>query len=137
MVVDEAAEQAERGQRVARTIGLRLALAFLCSIADGPTFTLPDRRTVFDTFWREVTRPDTGTNLHSAAYARGSMARSCLQQIARQLGETELIFHGVRDARVPGQRARQEFAEAVREAGADRDEQARTKRARYWGPRRR
>ena len=73
---------------------------------------------MFDTFWREVTRPDTGNNPRSAAYAQGSMARSCLQQIARQLGETELFFH------------------AVREAGADRAEQARAKRARYWGPKR-
>lgn len=136
MVVDEAAEQAERGERVPKSIGLRLALACLCSVADGPTFALPDRRTVFDTFWKEVTAPATG-NPHSSAYYRASVTRTCLQQIGRQLGDTGFLFHAVRDARVPGQRARQEFAEAVRQAGADRDDAARTKRARYWGPKRR
>lgn len=135
MVVDEAAEEAERGQQVAKTMGLRLALAYLCSIADGPTFALPSRRTVFDTFWREVTGDPAG-NPHSAAYYRGSMAATCLQQIARQLGQPALFFNAVRTARSPDRHVRQEFAQAVRDAGRERDEAAQTKRARYWGPKR-
>ena len=136
MVVDEAAEQAERGERVPRSMGLRLALAYLCSVADGPIFSLPSRRSVFDTFWKEVTGEASG-NPHSAAYYRASMAQTCLQQMGRQLGGTAMLFNEVRSARSPEQRARQEFADAIRDAGVERDEASRLKRSRYWGPRRR
>lgn len=104
IVVDEAAEQAERGQQVARSTGLRLALAYLCSIADGPIGSLPNRRSIFDTFWREVTG-EHGGNPHSATYYRASMAVTCLQQIGRQLGQPALFFNLVREARLPERRA--------------------------------
>lgn len=135
MVVDEAAEQAEHGEQVAKTMGLRLALAYLCSVADGPIFELPSRRSVFDTFWKAVTGDQSG-NPEASRYFRASMAQTCLQQIGRQLGDSTMLFNTVRTARSPDHRARQELAEAVREADKERDDRAQLKRARYWGPRR-
>ena len=87
---------------LAPTPGLRLALAYLHSIADGPLFELPSRRYIFDEFWRTVTGPDTGSNPYSAAYARNAMTESCLQQIGRQIGQHAALFNSVRDFRKRG-----------------------------------
>ena len=58
LIVDEAAEEAERGRQVQPTLALRFALAFLCSRADGPTFNLPNRRSAFDELWKAMTEAD-------------------------------------------------------------------------------
>lgn len=100
LIIDEAAEQAQKGC-IEPTLGLRLALGYLCSIADGPIFSLPSRRTTFDTFWKEATRPAGRGNPHSDLYARRSTVTSCLQQMGRQLRFGANIFNAVRNARSP------------------------------------
>lgn len=131
LVVDEAAEQAERG-RVPPSLGLRLALAHLCSIADGPIAALPSRRSVFDTFWKEATIKGSG-NPHATAYYRASMTRSCLQQIGRQIGQSANLFNIVRAARSPDARSRKRFAEALKLAEQERAQKKWRKREGYYG----
>lgn len=111
MMIDDAAEQAEKDWIIG-SVGLRLALAYLCSIADGPTFSLPSRRHIFDEFWIVVTRRQAG-NPESARYARCAMMTSCLQQIGRQLELGENIFNEVRRARTASN-SRACLAEALR-----------------------
>lgn len=130
MVVDEAAEQA-REDWIKGSLGLRLALAHLCSIADGPTFNQPSRRAIFDQFWETVTKRQAG-NPNSARYARVSITSTCLEQIGRQIGCGAYLFNAVRAAREKD--ARKQFADAVKQADRERDDAGRTKRANYWGP---
>ena len=134
MIVDEVAEQAEKG-RVPASLGLRLALAHLHSIAGGPIANLPSRRYVFDFFWHEATRPDGGGNPNSDLGARRSYVCSALQQIGRQIGCDAQLFNVVREAREKN--ARRQLAEAVRDAGVERDDAGLRKRLGYWGPRKR
>lgn len=132
LIVDEAAERADVGP-VAPTVGLRLALAYLCSIADGPTFALPSRRHVFDGFWHEATRAPGGGNPHSDLYARRSMVASCLQQIGRQCRFGANIFNEVRRRRLGEPAARERVAEALRLADDERARAKWRKRQGYFG----
>ena len=112
---------------------LRLALAFLCSRADGPIFNLPHRRSVFDTFWRAVTDPDGGGPPFMQSYSRGSQTRSALQQIGRQLQFGAGIFNVVRDWRSPEAQARRAVAKALALGDEERARKAWGKRQRYFG----
>lgn len=98
LVVDEAAEAGAKGP-VAPALGLRLALAYLYSIADGPIFALPSRRHVFDRFWAEVTRPIGPGTPYMEHYSRHTHIEGCLRQIGRQIGQGENAFNPVREFR--------------------------------------
>ena len=132
LVVDEAAEAAE-ADWIKGSVGLRLALAYLYSIADGPTFELPSRRSTFDTFWETVTKRHDSGNPKSAAYARSSMVSSCLQQIGRQTRFGANIFNAVREARSPERTARGAIAEALRLSGEEEARKKWRKRQGYFG----
>lgn len=135
LVVDEAAELGAK-EPVLPSLGLRLALGYLHSIADGPTFALPSRRHVFDEFWRTVTGPIGGGNPNSAQYARAAAINSCLQQIGRQIGQYESLFNMVRATRrsraLAGSRA--QLATVVRQFTDAEDERKMDRRRYYWRP---
>ena len=135
LIVDEAAEAGSKAP-IEPSPGLRLALAYLHSIADGPIFALPSRRHVFDELWRIVTAPLASGNPHSAAYARSSMVESCLQQIGRQIGQHANVFNTVREFRTREVEpdARKELARAVRQTGGYLDQRKDDKRRHYWRP---
>ena len=131
LIVDEAAEQAERGEVVPRTLALRFALAYLCSIADGPTFALPSRRYMFDLFWTTVTN-DAGATTR-ADYSRYTQIGTCKQQIGRQLRYGEGVFNMVRTARSPEAESRHRLAEMIRGSSEERDRKRWRKRQGYFG----
>ena len=135
LVVDEAAEVGAE-KPVAPSAGLRLALAYLHSIADGPIFALPSRRHIFDEFWRNVTAELEGGNPHSARYARHCQINSCREQIGRQIGQTALLFNAVRDfrKREAAGDARDRLAAEVRQFMHVEEERKLDKRRYYWQP---
>ena len=133
IIVDEAAEHAEKRGQVQPTIPLRFALAFLCSRADGPLFAHPDRRAIFDAFWRTVTEPDGAGPPNMVGYGRASHTRSALQQIGRQLQFGPGIFHTVRDWRSPEARTRRAVAKALALGNEERARRAWRKRGGYFG----
>lgn len=135
MVVDEAAEHGA-SEPVLPSAGLRLALAYLHSIADGPIFALPSRRHIFDEFWRTATAPLDGGNPHSAAYAQSATVSRCLQQISRQIGQPELLFNEVRETRKARALAagRAKVTAIARRFVDAEDQRKLDKRRYYWGP---
>jgi hypothetical protein len=85
-VLTEAQEQAEQG-RVAKTSGLRLALAYLYAVGQRNREWF-DREPYVD-FWRVATRDDahnSGSGHDGAAYERGTQLRTCMNGIARAAG---------------------------------------------------
>lgn len=125
-IVRGTADQAQHGI-VQPSDALRLALAILYTLSDGPLFDWPDHEAVFVRFWRVVTGLDMEC-FTQGDYARGTYATTYLHQIERQVRFTEIVERAKADVR-------KKAASAT--AGKfvhDEDEAKQDKRRYYWRP---
>ena len=118
---------AARKAPVRPTEALRLALAILFALSDGPLFDWPDHRAVFDHFWRVVTG-QVSEHLTQAKYGRVTYVATYLHQIERQVRQSDEV------ARARVHRERRQMAQAVLDTSAAREQRIDDKRRYYWRP---
>ena len=125
-VLDDTARAASK-EPVPPSDSLRLALAVLCALSDGPLFDWPDHRAIFVRFWCVVTGREVEGQTQ-VAYVRSTFATTCLHQIERQVRMSDAV------ARARSRRDTARATATARQFVHDEDEAKLDKRRYYFRP---